>query len=759
MPTNRTTRRSHLTLPQRLTLVGAYLISLEILNGLITGDWLPQGGGRSLWFFSAIGFLFFTRLSAPFLIRPRDAVVRAGTSALLLATLDMGAIEYAKSGLGIFRWTACLAATITALIAVAAISMHGKDRSNHPQLAAWGRITYLLSGRLGRGAVVFTPPVMISILGFYQSNPAQQVWLMVSWTVLVFIQPGELLLHIVEDIRQIRAGTTSINSIGEIQRIDDPGILRIRLNAANSWKRKNIHIACLPDSQQIEVIPLFLQMQNAELIGTGLCHSTPIDLVVGAQPGHVYETEARETSVLLAELYGRTSAAELVGFVVEQSTISKIRFEVSAETSLEEGAIVVVKQDTQYVYYQIVDARTEEESFSRNPHGTQIASAAQLGLLVESQGFVKYGWLPSMNTAVFLPDSTTSLPGTGTEDSDEFEIGVVPYSRIPVHASLNDMVEYHTAILGVTGTGKTELAFDIIRRALARGIKVVCVDFTGDYRSRLSDIDPISLGLADEKCGRLDELLTDFERLGFGRERDEISNQLKQLVSDLIPEVRASVSEFLESGTSNLAIFELPEISNTKGCLRVTQYYLSAVFDWAKTHGRAKQILVVLEEAHTIIPEANTMGFEKETQTTVGKIAQIALQGRKYGVGLLLISQRTALVSKTLLSQCNTVLCFGMFDDTGLKYLANVFSSDHVSAIPNLKFLQAIAFGKAVRSERPIIFEIPFDEEKRKASAAVLNQPAKRPGETSAVADVISEEEEAPSTVADHDPDDDDMPF
>ena len=106
-------------------------------------------------------------------------------------------------------------------------------------------------------------------------------------------------------------------------------------------------------------------------------------------------------------------------------------------------------------------------------------------------------------------------------------------------------------------------------------------------------------------------------------------------------------------------------------------------------------------------------GFDKsETGAAVGRIAQIALQGRKYGVGILLVSQRTALVSKTVLSQCNTCISFSLVDKTSLDYLANVFSPEHVRAIPNLRFLEAVAFGKAIHSERPLLVRIPEDPKK-----------------------------------------------
>lgn len=43
----------------------------------------------------------------------------------------------------------------------------------------------------------------------------------------------------------------------------------------------------------------------------------------------------------------------------------------------------------------------------------------------------------------------------------EFEIGKVPSTNVGAVANIDALVEYHTAILGITGTGKTELALDM----------------------------------------------------------------------------------------------------------------------------------------------------------------------------------------------------------------------------------------------------------------------------------------------------------
>ena len=74
-----------------------------------------------------------------------------------------------------------------------------------------------------------------------------------------------------------------------------------------------------------------------------------------------------------------------------------------------------------------------------------------------------------------------------------------------------------------------------------------------------------------------------------------------------------------------------------------------------------------------------------DTESVLERLSQIALQGRKYRVGLMLISQRTALVSKTILSQCNTFFTFNLIDKTSLDFLSNVYSNEHIETIKNLK--------------------------------------------------------------------------
>ena len=129
-----------------------------------------------------------------------------------------------------------------------------------------------------------------------------------------------------------------------------------------------------------------------------------------------------------------------------------------------------------------------------------------------------------------------------------------------------------------------------------------------------------------------------------------------------------------------------------------------------KSYGN--KVCIVLEEAHTIIPEWNfSSSHDKTSQALVNSIGQIALQGRKYNIGFLVIAQRTANVSKTILTQCNSVVVFQEFDKTSSDFLSNYLGPDFVNSLPNLQFKQAIAVGKAFKSNVPMIFEVPNIEE------------------------------------------------
>jgi len=602
-----------------------------------TDSFAPFGSTESAWLMSAIAFWFLSLLTAPWFLPPRDVIASGVSASLLLITMDLSGGGAFREGLETLRSAFVVFFICGIFLATLALFLHDKN-----ERSPVGRLSFRLASIFGRGEILFSSTAVVSILSAYQASLDKMGWLLVFWTIFVLNKPIERIAEAWRLLKEEKAQSDEHSIVGMLDRIDHPNIVRVRLTAAPSWQPQRLFTVNLPDGTQQYVVSLFSQMQGSEVVGTGLCVATAndhIDLPSGAVCA---SHDNEKTAEFISALSG-SSDAGLVGFVVENSTISTVAFEVAASAELREGDVVFVRISGFDVFYQIIEAQTVEESFDQNPRGTHVVRAAQLGKYSPSDGFLKYPWLPAMNSPMF--SATTKIFEPPLVGAREFRIGNVPSTNIDVVARLDELIEYHTAVLGVTGTGKTELVLDVIREAVTRESKVFCVDFTGDYRHRLSDLNPIFPGPSITEARDLEQKLFDAETGEYGAKAEK--KALKVGIDKLRASTEIQIDKFLKDDKANLAIFEPADITNTKASLRLTELYLSTIMDWCRKNRRARQVLIVLEEAHTIVPEVFGSGFDADTQFVVSRIGQIALQGRKYRVGLLLVSQRTALVSKT----------------------------------------------------------------------------------------------------------------
>jgi hypothetical protein len=708
--------RLQTTLGDRTQALCANILIFYICLYAASRNLLPTGGLESVWFLSGLALWFLALLSAPWFVPPKDALANALGAMAILVTADLGGVGSLKPHLEFVRWVAVFYCVAIMVSSVVALFIHDKDKRS-----PIGRFFFRITDIFGQGELLYTPPALISIIGAYHSSLTTVTWLTILWIMFAIGRPAERVLAAWKDWQAETARVISSPTIGSIERIDDPNILRVRLARQSSWKPGMLHTAAMSNGDQHYVLALFSQVQGLEVMGTGLCVAL-LQEKIALSEGDVIQSHSPEKAAEFIENLSGTPGSELVGFTVENSNIGILRFEVSASSPLAEGQVVFVRLNGTDVFYQILDAQTAEESFDQNPRGTHIVNAVQLGCYSPEEGFTKYGWLSTMNTPVFWAKAR-DFPATVLKPG-EFVVGMVPSTNIGVTANIDDLVQFHTAVLGVTGTGKTELALDIVREAVKNGFKVFCVDFTGEYKARLSDLNPIFPAPTGAQIDDLDQKLFAVETGTYGAGAEKAA--LKGCLVNIRGGVETQIKGFLE-GPEGLAIFELTEISNTKATLRITELYLSTIMAWARKHRQARKVLIVLEEAHTIIPETFSSGFDSDTQWVVSRIGQIALQGRKYGVGLLVISQRTALVSKTILSQCNTFLTHSLIDQTSLTFLESVYSSQHVRSIPNLGRFQFLAAGKAIKAERPILLGRPFDQAKKDASDAMRQLPPEPP--------------------------------
>jgi DNA helicase HerA-like ATPase len=116
--------------------------------------------------------------------------------------------------------------------------------------------------------------------------------------------------------------------------------------------------------------------------------------------------------------------------------------------------------------------------------------------------------------------------------------------------------------------------------------------------------------------------------------------------------------------------------------------------------------VVVIDEAHQFIPEPAGLTFNAPGRDSSFKIGLLLMQIRKYGISVILISQRTAVVAKSALSQCENLICFRSVDQTGLDYLEAIAGGDFRSILPQLGQGEALVFGPAITSDSPVALQV-----------------------------------------------------
>lgn len=117
----------------------------------------------------------------------------------------------------------------------------------------------------------------------------------------------------------------------------------------------------------------------------------------------------------------------------------------------------------------------------------------------------------------------------------------------------------------------------------------------------------------------------------------------------------------------------------------------------------------MLEEAHNFIPGSGESG----AAVSVGTIKRIITEGRKFGVGLILISQRPSRLDATALSQCNSFLIMRMVnpaDQSFVRSVVETLAEDDARILPNLMVGEALISGQCVRF--PVMASIRESETK-----------------------------------------------
>ncbi|MCM1987030.1 helicase HerA domain-containing protein [Methanococcoides seepicolus] len=376
---------------------------------------------------------------------------------------------------------------------------------------------------------------------------------------------------------------------------------------------------------------------------------------------------------------------------------------------------------------------------------------------------------------------------------NEMYIGMLDGTDIPVHLSVNSLVQKHVSILAKTGSGKSYTAAVLLEELLDRKVPLLIIDPHSEYASMK---DPSSKNDGFKKFGispkgygsdvtiytpankvinpNADELFRlngnnltakdltaifpdNFTATHIGilyeaiqklraemetytlddiifevgnnesKARWNVMGVLEDIRdSDILSSSPTELNELMCNGKASVIDFKgvPPELQSM-----IVARLCSALFEARKMNSIPPGMLVV-EEAHNFAPER---GFSKTVSSEV--LRTIASEGRKFGLGMMVISQRPARIDKNVLSQCGTQVIMKVTNPNDLKSISkglegvNSFVEDELMRLP-----PGVAMLVSNDIERPVLVDIRVRKSKHggesvnvlKSSRKASPEPVKR---------------------------------
>ena len=340
-------------------------------------------------------------------------------------------------------------------------------------------------------------------------------------------------------------------------------------------------------------------------------------------------------------------------------------------------------------------------------------------------------------------------------------LGLLQGHDVPVQVDINTMVQKHVSIIAKTGGGKSYVAGVFIEEFMKHHVTTVILDPHGEYAtlsekgkvahgserfhvdprgyrdmiqvfspdtkvnsgarplkftlSNLDARDILSLTGSSKVRTHLTALRKALDLLRQATKAYTIRDIIRVLEREEDPQNASLIDEleylseveiFAQEGTriDELVVKGKTTIINLKGSPPdiqelVVNRLATAMFELRKV-GRLPPLMLVVEEAHSFCPQIGQVATSKIFRT-------LASEGRKFGLGLVIITQRPAKVDKNVLSQCNTQLILKVTNPNDLKAIVSSvegLTTAMAEEIQRLPIGVAIATGGGI--QMPLLVEI-----------------------------------------------------
>ena len=344
------------------------------------------------------------------------------------------------------------------------------------------------------------------------------------------------------------------------------------------------------------------------------------------------------------------------------------------------------------------------------------------------------------------------------------ELGVLNRTDLVLSINLTPIMREHLLIAGSTGSGKTNTAAVIIRGILEKGFPVIVIDPHGEYEALLKEkktrdqnklkeekIDVIKL-IPNTKTNYKSEALPlsiEFSTLTPDQinEIAGISGAAEDLIHLAYSDVKRqngenfSFEQFIEGVEKTgrkwkfhtnsilaavrrlLTVKEFGILGNEVNLLEIVKpstivivdlsiplrervrrtvagYLIKSLFTLRQKKQLEVPVFVLIEEAHRFMPR----GFTSYSGTA---IQQVAREGRKFGVGIGIVTQMTRNLDPITIGQCNTKIILRLNNRTDLEVLipqSDMIDTAETNLIPYMA--TGTAFITGIATKLPVMVKI-----------------------------------------------------
>jgi len=731
-------KKKELTIFQRIVASIIYTAVSIFGCNYFSGDWsflFNSNNAYNIIFISgALLLILGAYVAEPFFTKPTD--VLANSIAIILVLLSINE----KSNF-VGYWYLFIASVILAIGSVVLFFMY-----YFPKTRKFQKISTEILTKFGQSKVIFSAIYIATLFSFFSDKPFDFAFFTTFWVIFItsFVVE-ELILWVSRIFKLVKKQKADL--LGEAIGCENPFLYKVEIDyfkhlTRDTKKGELVYLstedACgyigiiveekyLLNKKWVSIyllqksnLPIKINFKNSEIVESSKSIFSADNFVYSLSIDSI-ENEDTKGQILKNSLYKHRDS--FVGHVSKGSNIHKLKFVSLVDPTntnhklLKEGSVVRTQIKKEDVLYQIIDGETiEEELDKHNIYGYLSGTAHKLGTYIKSEKELKVAkWLPNIYSPIFFDNSRAT-------ETDPLRIGVLPETNLEIIIKdIDSLVTHNTAVLGILGIGKSCLTFELLKKVIENTeTKIICIDITNEYKKELPNYINKDL-ITDDLCSdALRDLKTNNKNGSFddptswgnkdyyvntlNEEFKKFDEDEKKRVLILNPDwhsVSKAGSQFKITFKADLTVAEKTRIISERLFILAKNKWDS---DQENQDSKARY-LSVFEEAHSLIPEWNSAANSGDQSASNGT-AKVILQGRKYGFGSLVVTQRTANISKSILNQCNTIFALRVFDDTGKQFLENYIGSDYANTLPTLAERNAIVVGKALKLKQPVIIRL-----------------------------------------------------